>query len=176
MLSLFAALSVLISSAPVVPLSEVVCQGCESTATYSTSNAGCVTAGWDAGLLVTILQYDGGCANVDEACVTSIPCTPSLTIEAWVDDFGGGLFRSQGTIGGVGTGRVDNPASGMGPSYPVKVYSDYSGVDCGSGLDFHFNVAFYEELWWWPGVYDYVCTWTASGRLNCSACVPCNEE
>ncbi|MFM7298205.1 MAG: hypothetical protein ACKO4Q_13415, partial [Planctomycetota bacterium] len=112
--------------------------------------------------------------NVDEARVTGTPCTPHLTIEAWVDDFGGGLFRSQGTIGSVGTGRVDTPASGMGPSYPVKIYSDYSGVDCGGTMAFHFTVKFYEELWWWPGVYDYVCTLSANGTLSCSQCIPCS--
>jgi len=171
---MLAAVAVVPANSSLAALREVVCQGCESTASYSTSNAGCVAAGWNAGLIVTVIPYDGECINVDEACVTGTSCTPHLTIEAWVDDFGGGLFRSQGTIGSVGTGRVDTPASGMGPSYPVKIYSDYSGVDCGGTMAFQFTVKFYEELWWWPGVYDYVCTLSANGTLSCSQCIPCS--
>ncbi len=40
-------------------------------------------------------------------------------------------------------------------------------------MAFQFIVKFYEELWWWPGMYDYVCTLSANGTLNCSQCILC---
>ncbi|MCA8981425.1 MAG: hypothetical protein H6831_02455 [Planctomycetes bacterium] len=110
----------------------------------------------------SLTSYNGECFIIEEECVMAYPCTPF--VEVWGQSFQGGASATGGgSIGSVGLGR-STVTWGLLESFAVKTfYKDYTGVDCGSQLDFYYSAV-------WSLLFHADETGVVTGKLACEAC------